>query len=156
MENPHQPPRWRIALVREGDAPTFPAITVRSSADIARAFAFLRDRDREEFWVAALDGKHRLVGTHCVSVGTLTASLVHPREVLKVLVLASAAAFICVHAHPSGDATPSAEDRAITERLARCSELLGVRLLDHVIIGAERAYSFADAGTLPGTGPGPC
>jgi DNA repair protein RadC len=79
MDNPYHPPRWRVALVREREAPVFPAKTLRSSADVVEAFAFLRERDREEFWVAALDGKNRLIGTHCVSIGTLTASLVHPR-----------------------------------------------------------------------------
>lgn len=145
----HHPPRWRIALVREAEAPGFPAPTVRSSSDVARAFHFLRDRDREEFWVAALDGKNRLIATHCVSIGTLTASLVHPREVAKVLVLSSAAACILVHVHPSGDPTPSAEDRAITERLANVCALLGIAILDHVIVGLDRHFSFADAGQLP-------
>src|SRR5690349_16480635 len=106
MDKPYHPPRWRIALVREREAPGFPARTVRSSADVIQAFAFLRERDREEFWVAALDGKHSIIGTHCVSVGTLSASLVHPREVSKFLVLASAAACTLIHNHPSGDPTP--------------------------------------------------
>src|SRR2546426_2823176 len=75
----HHPPRWRIALVREADGPAFTTATLRTSADVAHAFAFLADRDREEVWVAALDGKNRVIGTHQVSVGTLTASLVSPR-----------------------------------------------------------------------------
>ena len=155
MTDPHHPPRWRIALVREGEAPGFPAATMRSSHDVAHAFHFLRDRDREEFWVAALDGKNRLIGTHCVSIGTLTASLVHPREVVKVLVLTSAAACVLVHVHPSGDPTPSAEDHAITERLANVCALLGIAVLDHVIVGTDRHFSFADAGQLPGSASRP-
>jgi DNA repair protein RadC len=149
---PHHPPRWRVKLVRETPAPSFPTASLRTSRDVWQAFRFLSQRDREEFWIAALDGKNRLIGTHCVSVGTLTASLVHPRETAKVLVLASAAAFLCVHVHPSGDPTPSAEDTAITERLRQCGELLGISLLDHVIIGAERYYSFADEGQLGAAG----
>ena len=144
----HRPPRWRIALVREPAAPSFPAENLRTSTDVWQAFRFLEHHDREEFWIAALDGKNRLIGTHQVSVGTSNASLVHPREVLKPLVLASAAACILVHAHPSGDPNPSPEDVAITTRLAKVCELLGVRVLDHVIIGAGRYYSFADDGRL--------
>lgn len=79
MTDAYYPPRWRIALVREAEAPGFPTPTIRSSHDVAHAFQFLRDRDREEFWVAALDGKNRLIATHCVSIGTLTTALVHPR-----------------------------------------------------------------------------
>jgi len=151
MTDAHHPPRWRIALVREGGAPGFPATTVRSSEDVARAFQLLRDRDREEFWVAALDGKNRLIGTHCASIGTLTASLVHPREVVKILVLSSAAACILVHVHTRGDPTPSAEDHAITERLVQVCALLGIAILDHVIVGVDRHFSFADAGQLTGS-----
>ena len=152
MARNHRPPRWRVKLVRETPAPSFPNESLRASADVWRAFRFLEHRDREEFWIAALDGKNRLIGTHSVSVGTLTASLVHPREVLKPLILASAAACVLVHVHPSGDPTPSAEDVAITQRLVQVCELLGARVLDHVIIGAGRYFSFADDGRLGGGG----
>jgi len=145
------PPRWRVALVRERLAPSFPADVIRTSQDVARAFAFLAEADREQFWVAALSGKNRLIGTHQVSVGTLTASLVHPREVLKVLILTSAAACVLVHNHPSGDPTPSAEDLAITQRLTQAGALLGINVLDHVVLGEGRYTSFADEGLLGGT-----
>lgn len=79
MTDAHHPPRWRIALVREAEGPRFTTDVLRTSADVAHAFAFLADRDREEFWLAALDQRHRIIGTHQVSIGTLTASLVHPR-----------------------------------------------------------------------------
>ena len=123
---------------------------------MARAFAFLVDRDREEFWLAALDGKNRLIGTNLVSIGSLNTALVHPREVAKPLVLASAAACILLHNHPSGDVTPSAEDRAITRRICEVCALLGISVLDHVIVGAEGHYSFADNGDLGSTGAPPC
>jgi DNA repair protein RadC len=151
----HHPPRWRIALVREANGPAFTSATLCTSADVARAFQFLVDRDREEFWLAALDGKNRLIGTHQVSVGTLTASLVHPREILKPLILSSAAATVLVHCHPSGCVTPSVEDHAITRRLSEVCALLGITVLDHVIVGAEGHYSFADNGDLGSTGT-PC
>jgi len=149
MTDAHHPPRWRIALVREAEGPRFTADTLRTSADVAHAFAFLAVRDREEFWLAALDQRHRVIGTHQVSVGTLTASLVHPREVVKVLVLCSAASCVLIHGHPSGLPEPSGEDHAITERLIKVCALLGIRVLDHVIVGVDRHYSFADAGQLP-------
>jgi DNA repair protein RadC len=148
MEQSHRPPRWRIALVRELAGPAFPAECLRTSSDVWQAFEFLEHRDREEFWIAALDGKNRVIGTHQVSVGTLSASLVHPREVLKPLILASASACILVHVHPSGDPEPSAEDHVITTRLIEVCDLLGVQVLDHVIIGAGRYHSLADAGQL--------
>lgn len=152
----HRPPRWRIALVREPAAPSFPAENLRASTDVWQAFRFLEHRDREEFWLAALDSKNRLIGTHQVSVGTLNASLVHAREVLKPLILASAAACVFVHNHPSSDVTPSAEDGAITDRLVQVCELLGVHVLDHVIIGVGRYYSFADEGRLGGNSHDRC
>lgn len=157
MTDSHHPPRWRVALVREAEGPSFTTDTLRTSADVAHAFAFLADRDREEFWLAALDQRHRIIATHQVSVGTLTASLVHPREVVKPLVLCSAAATALIHNHPSGLPHPSPEDHAITERLVNVCALLGIAVLDHVIIGAGRHFSFADAGQLPPrSGAGPC
>ncbi len=148
----HHPPRWRIALVRDGKEPGFPAETIRTSADVAQAFWFLADRDREEFWLAALDQRHRIIATHQVSIGTLAASLVHPREVLKPLILCSAAAAVLVHNHPSGDVTPSPEDHALTRRLCDACALLGITILDHVIVGVDAHYSFADSGDLPSVG----
>lgn len=124
----------------------------RQLSTSAAVYDTFRDRfaqaDREEFLVVPLDGKNRALGFHVVSVGTLTASLVHPREVFKAAILANAAAIVVVHNHPSGDPTPSAEDQAITERLKQAGALLGIRLLDHVVIGDGRYVSFADEGLL--------
>lgn len=104
--------------------------------------------DRERFLTVMLDGKGHILGIEEVSVGSLTASLVHPRELLKALILANAASFICVHNHPSGDPTPSPEDVALTSRLRAATELMGIRLTDHVIIGRGRYHSMSDAGHL--------
>ena len=87
-----------------------------------------------------LDGRHRIIRHETVSQGTLTASLVHPREVFRPALRAAAAALILVHNHPSGDPAPSPEDRQVTARLVRAGEILGVRVLDHVIV-AERGFS---------------
>jgi DNA repair protein RadC len=89
-----------------------------------------------------------MLGVATVSVGTLTASLVHPREVMKSLILANAAAFLLAHNHPSGDPTPSAEDLAITKRIRECADLFGMRLLDHVILGHGRYCSMCDENLL--------
>lgn len=145
----HRPPRYRIALVREESAPAFPAKQFRVAEDVVAAFGFLHDADREEFWVAALDQRHRVIATHLVSVGSLTESLVHPREVIKPLLLSNAAAVIFVHNHPSGDPTPSDADHALTRRLVDACALMGIRVLDHIIIGETHHYSFQTSGQLP-------
>jgi DNA repair protein RadC len=140
---------FELKVVRERRPSYGPAASLRTSADVYRAFAPRFDRaDREEFLAVMLDGKNRALGFHVVSVGTLTASLVHPREVFKAAILANAAAIIVVHNHPSGDPTPSAEDRAITARLRETGDLLGIRLLDHVVIGDGRCVSIAEEGNL--------
>lgn len=139
------PARVRVELVREAE-PMEP-IPFRGSADI---YALLRAEaatwDRERFVTLILDNKHNLIGVEEVSVGTLTAALVHPREVFKALLLANAAAFVVAHNHPSGDPTPSREDLEITRRLREVADLFGIRMLDHVIIGRDRYVSFVDDG----------
>ena len=84
------------------------------------------------------------LGFHVCSVGTVGSALVHPREVFKIAILANAAAVILVHNHPSGDPLPSGEDKQITKRIKEAGELMGISVLDHVILGDERFYSFAD------------
>jgi DNA repair protein RadC len=120
---------------------------LRTSAEVYRhcgeRLAALR---KEQFHVILLDGKNRPLKDVRVSEGTLTASLVHPREVFVPVIEESAAAIILVHNHPSGDPTPSAEDIAITQRLREVGEIMGVRILDHVIIGHGRYVSFTDEG----------
>jgi len=120
---------------------------LRGPGDVHRHFAArLRDVACERFLVLLLDGRHRVLGEATVSQGTLTASLVHPREVFGPAIRRSAAAIVLVHNHPSGDPTPSGEDRSVTARLREAGELLGIRVVDHVIV-AERGYhSFEEAG----------
>ena len=122
---------------------------IRSSQQVIRSFApRLAHLDREYFYVLLLDAKHRKIKEVCVSIGCLDTAIVHPREVFKPAVAESAAAVILVHNHPSGDPTPSAEDRAVTRRLAATAELLGVELLDHVIVGRQGSTSLRDGGEL--------
>ena len=96
----------------------------------------------------ALDAKHIVIRDFTVSQGSLTVSIVHPREVFNLAVRESAAAIIFVHNHPSGDPQPSEEDHALTQRLMEAGEILGIRVLDHVVIGDGKYVSFADEGFL--------
>jgi DNA repair protein RadC len=126
-----------------------PGAALRGPEDVYRHYhPNLRDARQERFFAVLLDGRHRVLGHEVVSQGTLTASLVHPREVFRPALRACAAALILVHNHPSGDPTPSAEDRDVTSRLARAGEILGVRVVDHVVV-AERGYcSLREEGLL--------
>lgn len=120
---------------------------LRSGGDAASMFrAIIADDPREHLLALYLDTRHVPIGTHVVSIGTADSSAVHPREILGPAVSLSAAAFVLCHNHPSGDPTPSAEDRAVTDRLKAAGTLLGVPLLDHVIVGTARYYSFAEEG----------
>jgi len=143
-------PIYRVQLVHES-ALAAPRTQIRASADAAALLGqFLGTVDREHFVVIMMDRKNRLIGIHTVSIGSLTASVVHPREVFKPAILSNAAALICGHNHPSGDPQPSSEDRALTERLVEAGKLLGIEILDHVIVGdgTTAYYSFADQGAL--------
>ncbi len=118
-----------------------PGTPLRGPADVYRHFhPSLRHASHERFLVLLLDGRHRVMRHELVSQGTLTASLVHPREVFRPALREAAAAIVLVHNHPSGDPTPSPEDREVTTRLARAGELLGVWVVDHVVV-AERGYA---------------
>lgn len=108
----------------------------------------LRDLRHEIFKVVLLDAKHAIVRDATVSAGSLTLSIVHPREVFTMAVRESAAAVIFLHNHPSGDPTPSQEDRVLTARLVSAGEVLGIRVLDHIVVGDGRYVSFADQGWL--------
>jgi len=112
----------------------------------------LRDLRHEIFKVILLDAKHAIMRDTTVSEGSLTLSIVHPREVFTLAVKESAAAVIFLHNHPSGDPTPSQEDRVLTARLVSAGEVLGIRVLDHLVIGGGRYVSFADHGWLTNHG----
>ena len=143
---PYGVPRYRLTLVAEssGLEPSGPIQTSVAAATLLRPC--FEGLDREQFLVCGLDAKHRIIGINIVSIGSLTLAIVHLREVFKPLILMSAAAFICAHNHPSSDPTPSPEDRVLTQRLRQGAEILGITLLDHVVLGEERYFSFADQG----------
>lgn len=137
-------PGYRLMLVKESQAHASP-VTIRDSQSAYRLLVPLFDGlDREHFMVVALDAKHAVIGINTVSIGSVTMSIVHPREVFKPILLMNASAVLLAHNHPSGDATPSQEDRALTRRLKDGGDLLGITVLDHVVLGEDRYYSFAD------------
>jgi len=142
-------PIYRVTLVREGKMPTYES-RIRSSASAYTVLQeYLDGVDREHFVVMLLDQKNCAIGLHTVSIGSLTASIVAPREVFKVAILANCANILLAHNHPSGDCQPSKEDRAITQRLKEAGALLGINVLDHLVIGADgRYFSFADENLL--------
>ena len=134
--------RVRVSLVREQAERPYP---LRHAGDVVGLLrAFLGDDPRERFCAVYLDSRHRPIAVHDAHVGTCDSSPVHPREVFGPAVALAATALVVAHNHPSGDPTPSEQDRAVTERLRQAGELLGIGLLDHVVIGDRRYYSFAD------------
>jgi len=108
----------------------------------------VRDLAVEEFHVLALGSQSQVLGDLLITRGILNSSLVHPREVFRAAIAEAAAGIIVVHNHPSGDATPSADDRAVTRQLVDAGRLLDVPVYDHVIVGGDRYVSFAEAGLL--------
>jgi DNA repair protein RadC len=117
-------------------------------AKAARRLTYLAALRKEHVVALYLNARHQELLFETVSIGTLTASLIHPREVFAPALAARAASVLVAHNHPSGDATPSPEDCEITRRLCRAGELLGVPLLDHLIIAEEGWFSFRERGLL--------
>lgn len=145
--------RVRVSLVREqADRP----YAVRHAGDVVGLLrAFLGDDPRERFAVVYLDTRNLPIAVHDAHVGTCDSSPVHPREIFGPALSLAATSIVVAHNHPSGDPTPSTNDRAVTDRLRQAGELLGVPLIDHVVIGDARYYSFADEGVhaMPGAAP---
>jgi len=122
--------------------------TIHSSAAVFELFRNMNECEKESFWCLHLDGKNRIKAATKISEGTMTSSLVHPREVYRPAIAEGAASLVFVHNHPSGDPAPSLEDVQITRRLAETGKIVGIKPLDHVIIGNGRHYSFAESGLL--------
>ena len=134
----------RLVLFSSEERPT-----IHSPQDVANLLMpELRDVKKEHLKSLLLDTKNGVLKVITVSVGILDSSLVHPREVFKDAIAASAAAIIVAHNHPSGDPTPSTEDRRITQRLVESGQLLGIELLDHLIIGDNRWVSMKERGLM--------
>lgn len=139
---------YEIMTIKEDVSQYLQPLTRYSSPQqVFDTFSFLRQETKEYFFALHLDGKNRIICVDEVSVGSLNQSVVHPREVFKTALVSSAAALIILHNHPSGDPTPSREDIEITRRLKDAGEILGVRLLDHIVIG-DTYCSFVERGLI--------
>lgn len=138
----------RVCLVKERPV-IYGNQKMTAPVQTAEAFrALLPDIDREYFVIFILDGKNRIASCNVVSVGSLNSAIVHPREVFKAAILANGACVILAHNHPSGDPQPSNEDISLTRRLKESGDILGIKVLDHIIVGDDSYLSFAERGLL--------
>lgn len=144
-------PTYQISMVREGPAVHGLEKIENSLAVVNIARQHLKDNGCEQFAVMTLDTRNRPTGIFTVSTGSMDSSLVHPREVFGPALVGKASALILMHNHPSGDPKPSQEDNRLTSRLQDGCILLGLRLLDHIIIGDGTSdfFSYTDKGKLP-------
>ncbi|MBR3458418.1 MAG: DNA repair protein RadC, partial [Selenomonadaceae bacterium] len=132
---------------RLAEARALPVDVIHGPEDVARyAIPRLRYESRENFCILLLNAKNHIIGFRKVSIGSLTASVVHPREVFEEAVLGHAAAIILLHNHPSGDPSPSREDIQVTERMIKAGEIMDIPVLDHVVIGRFRFFSMKEKG----------
>jgi len=137
----------KIQMVREGTIQY--GGPIYSARECYKAIKGMFDgADREMFVVVCLSGQSRINAINTVSIGTLDYSLVHPRETFKPAILSNSASIILVHNHPSGDPTPSRDDKEITSRAIEAGKILGIGVLDHLIIGEDRYHSMRDSGDM--------
>ncbi|NQX63764.1 JAB domain-containing protein [Paenibacillus qinlingensis] len=138
-----------LRMVREKSSLLYPNRVIRSPKDAAALFQqFIGDCDRESFCILCLNTKNEPTAIHQVSSGSLNASIVHPRETFKLAILANSASIIACHNHPSGQPEPSPEDIQLTERLRDSGSLLGIKLLDHLILGDVTFCSMKERGLM--------
>jgi len=146
--NPKLCPTW-VRLVREPDPAQSEPVHISGPSDVHRFFHERASRELQEvFYVLTLNAQSRVVSAQEVTRGTLNSSLVHPREVFRLAIAEGAAGIVVVHNHPSGDPTPSNDDRAVTRQMVEAGKLLDIPVYDHVVIGNGRYVSFAEAGLL--------
>ncbi len=138
-----------IELGRRHQKPSLAGASFCSSEDVASYYRpRMKDLKKEIFRCALLDTKNKIIRDEVVSIGSLTSSIVHPRDTFKAAIRESAAAVIFIHNHPSGDTKPSQEDILLTRRLVQAGELLGIQVLDHIIIGDGSHFSFRENGLI--------
>ena len=121
---------------------------ITNPEEVMNAVHFMRTKNREFFVILTLNGASEVINTHTISIGIANKTQVHPREVLAEVIADRACSYIAVHNHPSGNIEPSREDINITERLFKAGELLGIKLLDHIIVSHNGYYSFLENGKL--------
>lgn len=135
-------PEYKVMLVRDNKKTETETKFIKSSDDVNKIIqSYLNGADREHFVIVLLNCKNGIIGINTVSVGDLSSSIVHPREVFKPAIVAGAASIILAHNHPSGDPTPSSNDLRVTDQLKEAGDLLGIEVLDHIVIGDGRYVS---------------
>lgn len=138
-----------LELGRRYQKPSLAGASFCSSQDVAAFYQpRMKDLKKETFRCALLDTKNKIIREEVVSIGSLSASIVHPRDTFKAAIRESAAAVIFIHNHPSGDIRPSQEDILLTRRLIQAGDVLGIKVLDHIIIGDGQHFSFRDNGLI--------
>lgn len=135
-----------VKMVKDGSVLYSPRQISSPGDCVELARRIIDNSDREAFIVIALDSKNQPTAIETVSIGSLNASIVHPREVFKMAILSNAASIIIAHNHPSGNSYPSKEDIAVTKRLSDAGGILGISVIDHVIIGDDEYTSFKEQG----------
>jgi len=141
---------YTLKMVKEDSVP-YEVPVIKSPAEVyqaAKQLLALHEKPEERFCILCLNTKNKIVGVHTISIGSLNASIVHPREVFKAAMLNNAAAIICIHNHPSGDPEPSREDIETTKRLVEAGKIIGIEVIDHVIIGEQEYISMKEEGLM--------
>ena len=141
---------YTLKMVKE-DSKLYEVPVIKSPTEVyqaAKQLLALHEEPEEHFCILCLNTKNKIVGVHTISIGSLNASIVHPREVFKAAMLNNANSIICLHNHPSGDPKPSQEDIKITRRLVEAGEIIGIEVLDHVVIGDGRYISLKEQGMM--------
>lgn len=115
---------------------------------VAKQLLALHEKPEEHFCILCLNTKNKIVGVHTISIGSLNASIVHPREVFKAALLNNASGIVCLHNHPSGDPEPSREDIEITRRLVEAGKIIGIEVIDHIIVGDQKYLSMKEKGLM--------
>ena len=141
-------PVFEEVAVSEEAAKYFKGDGVRNSRDVYEMFSYLSKETKEYFIAIHLDTKNKIICVDTISIGSLTSSVVHPREVFKSVLLSSAASILIVHNHPSGTPEPSKDDINITARLRKAGGFLGIPVIDHIIIGNSSYISLMEKGYL--------
>lgn len=127
-----------------------PGLQLRGGGDVAQVIRdTVRNVAQERFFALLLDVRNRLLSLRTISAGGLDSAPVHPREVFRPAIREGAAALVLAHNHPSGDPTPSPEDHALTERMREVGAMVGIEVLDHVVVGSDRYFTFAELRTHP-------
>jgi DNA repair protein RadC len=135
--------------VRLSQEKMFPGKRIQKAQDVVDYYyAEMRDKKKELFHILLLDVRYQIIRDVLISMGSLTETTVHPREVLKEVIKESAAAVIFLHNHPSGNPQPSKQDLELTDRLCKSCHMMGVKVLDHIVIGEDNFYSFAQMGQI--------